>query len=178
MTMKDDERWLSYGVTGAYLEEKAAWLSEARFLHDRSLRFFELAGTLVSLSRSNYPLASVAFFHAIPGLERALRMHYRDEDSSLKDLLQCGVEEKLIHDALFADKRPFTAPFSRRVKRLAAPKGGTWTEMLAHLIPALRNEYFHGVYLLAPDYLHLTFQLREIADALNTQNSRENRNAT
>jgi hypothetical protein len=41
-------------------------------------------------------------------------------------------------------------------------------ELLVQLVPELRNQYFHGRYLLAPDYLHLTFQLREIADALDT----------
>ncbi len=177
MNMNLDDRWLSHKVTGAFLEERAAWLKEDRKLHSSSLRFFELAGTLVSFSRFSYPFASVAFFHGILGLEPALKLHYHDEKACLSDLLRRAVVKKLVNDALFGLRPPFTKELSkmvdRLVHRLADQKPRTHSELLPRLIPELRNEYFNGDYLLAPDFLHLTFQLREIADALTTLKSIE-----
>src|SRR4051812_26245007 len=114
--MKADERWLSYGITIEFLAEKAAWLSEGRDLHSGSLRFFEEAGTLISFSRYHYPLASVAFFHAIPGTERALKLHYRNEDAKLQELLDRARGEGIFDDSFFQPKPVFTKPFSRMVK--------------------------------------------------------------
>jgi hypothetical protein len=111
----------------------------------------------------------VAFFHAIPGLECALKLHYRDEEAYLSDLLRRAVEEKVVLDRAFADPHPFTDWFYQAYQKLIKEHCATNAELLAHLIPELRNQYFHGIYLLAPDYLHLTFQLREFADALMTR---------
>lgn len=36
----------------------------------------------------------------------------------------------------------------------------------AKLVPRLRNEYFHGEYLLSDDFLPLSLRLREVADTL------------
>src|ERR1041384_5941518 len=98
--MTEDVLWSSFGVTGDSLQERAAWLSEKRNLHSTCHRFFEQAGTLVFFSVSSYPLASVAFFHAIPGLERALRLHYEDEEKekSLNELLKRAVDGQILND--------------------------------------------------------------------------------
>lgn len=169
MNRLDDDRWLSYDVTGAFLEEQAAWLSGGRTLHSGSLRFFEESGALVSFSRYHYPLASVAFFHAIPGVECALKLHYQKAELPLSELLLRALDEKLIKDSLFTHRKPFTERFAKMVDGLVEEQGGTHSQLLVSLVPKLRNQYFHGTYLLAPDYLHLTFQLREIADALITR---------
>jgi hypothetical protein len=50
----------------------------------------------------------------------------------------------------------------------------TYSEWLSSLVPKLRNQFFHGAYLLSPDYLFLAFQMREIADALNTRETMAN----
>lgn len=149
MKLTDDDLWLLYEVTGTFLEEKAAWLSEGRALHSSSLRFFAQAGSLVAFSRYHYPLASVAFFHAIPGLERALKIHYRDEESSLSDLLHAALKDGLICDSRLSQVRSFTKNFSRMVAREVKEKTATRAELLVRLIPRLRNQYFHGTSLLA-----------------------------
>ena len=171
----DDDRWRSYGVTSGFLERKAAWLREARGLHSSSRRFFEIAGDLVALSRTNYLLASVAFFHAIPGLERALRQHYDlvDNDKArFKDMLAQAAADGFVDSRVFAGAPKFTREFAQEVKRILGKGSWSQTETFVALVPALRNQYFHGVYLLAPDYLPLTFQLRRVADGLTTIRSR------
>jgi len=35
---------------------------------------------------------------------------------------------------------------------------------MAALLPRLRNDYFHGSFLLAPELLHLALEVREMAD--------------
>lgn len=64
-----DQTWSHLDITADFLETKAAWLKEPRKLHHSSLRFFSLAGKLVSLSRDDYELANLAFFQAIIGLD-------------------------------------------------------------------------------------------------------------
>lgn len=163
-----DDRWPGFGISAAFFEEKGRWLKEGRNLHGSALKFFEMAGTLVGLARLDYLLASVAFFQAIPGLEWALKLHYRKKDDKLRNLLAHAVRDGLVSDALFGDIPPFTTKFARQIK----PRLKTRTEELLFVIPELRNQYFHGTYLLAPDYLHLTIQLRQIADALTTKKNR------
>ena len=165
MQVMEDRRWSSLGITGEFLEKKAAWLREQRMLHDNCARFFQSAGDLVSFSRFHYPLASLALFQAVIGLERGLKLHYGREDEHFSALFNRAVEEKLVHDKLFVHP----IKLSRDMLKLIKPKPPTYSEKLASLVPKLRNQFFHGTYLLSPDYLYLGFQMREIADALNTR---------
>jgi hypothetical protein len=162
-----DIRWSWFGVTAEFLEQKASWLSEQRELNQRSLDFFRLAGKLVGLSRDDYELASLAFFQAIIGLEKALRLHFASEEGKFAFLLQEAVTKGLVTDAVFSEVRPFE---DESLKRLQQQGGATGThcEDLAVLIPKLRNQFVHGTYLLSHEYLYLTIQMREIADALKT----------
>ena len=162
--MKEDRSWSSLGITGEFLEKQAAWLREQRMLHDNCARFFQSAGELVFFSRFHYPLASLALFQAVIGLERGLKLHYGCEDETLPALFSRAVEERRVHDGLFSDR----IRFSSDMLRLIQPEASTYSEKLFSLVPKLRNQFFHGTYLLSPEYLHLTFQLREIADALDT----------
>jgi hypothetical protein len=65
----------------------------------------------------------VAFFHAILGVERALKLHYHDEKACLSDLLRRAVVEKLVNDAFFGVRPPFTKDFSKMVDRLRGGRG-------------------------------------------------------
>jgi hypothetical protein len=164
-----DIRWSYFGVTDAFLESKAAWLKEERDLHQQSAHFFRLAGKLVSLSRDDYELASLAFFQAIIGLERALRLHFAAKETDrFAELLGRAVAEEIVTDAVFSDVRPIPRELRRHFKGTAP----THSQALAILVPKLRNQFMHGAYLLSPEYLHLTFQMREIADAMKTKSTR------
>jgi hypothetical protein len=100
MTLKNDSRWPCGEIDDAWLEAKALWLEEQRTLHGDSCKFFVIAGSLFRFARYDYALGSVAFFHAILGLERALKMHYRDEDSYLKALMNRTVAEHVFTDSI------------------------------------------------------------------------------
>ena len=168
----DDARWVWFDVTPAFVDERAVWLCEARDLHGSSLRFFEIAGSLIRFSRYNYPLASVAFFHAILGLEKALRIHFGDEDKSLRNLLTKAHEDGTLSKAELENLPTFSEPFARSISEIGVNKAATRLDTLVLIVPELRNQYVHGTYLLAPDYLHLAFQLRQMADTLNTKSTR------
>jgi hypothetical protein len=167
--MQLDERWAWPGMNLSkdYLREQARWLREERGLHQSSLDFFRLSGALLDLAVTDYPFASVAFFHAIPGLERQLRRTYSDEASKFTEMLQRAVAERRVREEHFSARREFTPIFAKGVERLLGKVRLGYPELFAQLVPKLRNEYFHGNYLLAPDYLPLTLQLRSCADALN-----------
>ncbi len=161
-----DIRWSYFGVTDAFLESKAAWLEEERDLHRQSAHFFRLAGKLVSLSRDDYELASLAFFQAIIGLERAFRLHFAAEETDkFAELFGKAVTEEIVTDAVFSEVRPIPKELRRHFKGTAP----THSRALAILVPKLRNQFVHGTYLLSPEYLHMTIQMREIADALKTK---------
>jgi hypothetical protein len=178
-----------FGITGDFLEAKAAWLREERGLHQQSLEFFRLAGLLVSLSREHYELASLAFFQATIGLERALRRHFASDDEVFGVLFRRAVDEQIVTDAAFSEVRPLSddllkqlgkavlrdtampehRPLSHRQIRQPRDQVPTHIHALSMLVPMLRNKFVHGTHLLSPEYLHLTFQMREIADTLKTK---------
>jgi hypothetical protein len=185
-----DERWSSFGVTPDLLESKATWLKEGRGLHGKSLHFFQLAGKLVSLSRDDYELASLAFFQSIIGLEKALRLHFASETDYLATLLGKVIVEGIVTDSVFSDVRPLPPNLLRKLMDIPPPTNfgndsnpgevskllkklkdiaPTHCHALSILVPKLRNEFVHGTYLLSPDFLHMTFQMREIADVLKTK---------
>ncbi|MES2789250.1 MAG: hypothetical protein V4719_06485 [Planctomycetota bacterium] len=174
-TQNMDVRWSWFDVTESFFETKAPWLKEARTLHGSSVRFFELAGKLVWLSRDDYELSSLAFFQAVIGLERALRLHFRKQTEpyaslaapgeSLASLLDRAMSEGIVTDAAFSEIRPF----SDHIRSQLEVTVDTHCRALSVLVPKLRNQFMHGTYLLAPDYLHLAIQMREIADLLVTR---------
>ena len=186
-----DIRWPMFNITADFLEAKASWLQQERGLHHQSLQFFRLAGLLVSLSRDHYELASLAFFQAIIGLERALRCHFASHDQAFGLLFQRAVAEEIVTDAAFSEVRPLPdelikqlaeaalsdavipaiKPLPDKLIRKLASVVPSHSRALSILVPKLRNSFVHGTYLLSPEYLHLTFQLREIADALKTNAS-------
>ena len=159
-----DHIWQSFGIDAGFLESNAAWLGEKRGLHGRVLSYFAVAGSLIRFSRYDYKLASAAFFHAVLGLEKALKLHYRAEDARLQELMNKALGDRLIVDVLFGQVPAFTDGFAPMVSKRLKGKPGTHAELLVQLIPAFRNDYMHGEYLLAPDFLHLTLQIRKIAD--------------
>jgi len=162
--MNDDERWGWAGISGTTIQERAEWLREKRNLHGASLGFFDTAGRILVHARTDYLLISPVFFHAIIGVESALKLHYKSEGAYLKELLKRAAGDGLVNDAIFSKIQPL----SDQIVPLEIRKLGTHHEKLAELIPEWRNVYFHGGFILTPDYFHLTIQMREIADVLTT----------
>jgi hypothetical protein len=183
-----DVRWSYFDITAEFLDAKSAWLLEPRKLHGQTFRFFELAGKLVRLSLEDYTLASLGFFQAIIGLERALRRHFPSDNSdSFKSLFTKAVDLEIVTDAVFSNIRPIPDDLQRqafievfptdkipdfyslpeRKFRKLSSELPTHSRFLSVLVPRLRNQFVHGTYLLSPEYLHLTFQMREIADILS-----------
>ncbi|MFA6135215.1 MAG: hypothetical protein WC869_14475 [Phycisphaerae bacterium] len=167
--LKEHTSWQSFGIDADFLETKAAWLGEERELHGRASSFFAVAGSLIRFSRYDYKLASAAFFHAVLGLEKALKLHYRSDDGKLQELLAKALEDGLIADSLFGEAPAFTEPFGKMIRRQLGERPASRAELLVRLVPKLRNEYMHGEYLLAPDFLHFALQVRTIADQLDTR---------
>ncbi len=186
-----DIRWSYFGVTAAFLESKASWLKEERELHDRSVHFFRLAGKLVSLSCDDYELSSLAFFQAIIGLERAMRLHFASDAAPFALLFREAVAKEIVTDAAFSEVRPLPDELLKQLAEAVLPDAvipefrplpdklirklarvvPTHSRALSILVPKLRNQFMHGTYLLSPDHLYLTIQMREIADALRTKPS-------
>lgn len=183
-----DERWSYFDITPEFLDAKSEWLLEPRQLHGQTFRFFELAGKLVRLSREDYTLASLAFFQAIIGVERALRRRFPSDNSDpFKSLFKKAVDLEIVTDAAFSHIRPIPDDLQRQAFIAAFPKDKipdfsslpetkfrklsrefpTHIRLLSLLVPTLRNQFVHGTYLLSPEYLHLTIQMREIADVLS-----------
>ena len=166
--METDQRWTSEGISGDTIREKAAWIAEKRNLHGRSLAFFDIAGRLLLHAETDYLLISPVFFHAILGLESALKLHYRTEMGYLKELFRRGIDDGLVTEKVFHNIRPLSKKISQQLDRDITAHH----EKLAALIPEWRNQYFHGGFLLMPDYFYLSLQLREIADVLTTSKKR------
>ena len=164
--MQTDRRWNLFRVTPEFLQAKSIWLAAERDLHSSSLVFFRDAGKLLSLSQADYELSNLAFFLSILGVERALRLHYRDETEPFKQLLIKAVSEGLITDSIFQWIQPLSKDLNKLVD--LESRQMSHAHKLSSLIPALRNEFFHGIYYLMPEMLALTLQLREIADVLQT----------
>jgi hypothetical protein len=159
--MKPASIWRTLGVTQQFLDEKAAWLSEQRELNDQVAFFFIEVGKLVSFSWYHYPFASLALFQSIIGVEKSLRLFNRKPNLSFQQLFAQVVEQGIISDSAFSTPE-LTTEMKKRVK--GKPK--SHAEALAILMPKLRNDFFHGTYLMSPDFLPLCFQMRELADAL------------
>jgi len=180
--MEPDKRARWLGLSHEELERKAAWLAEQRNLHVHTTQFFREAGKLVEFCWYHYPFASLAFFQCILGLEDSLRLLNGDRDVKFKEIFADVVKRGLVTDSIFTPFKFSDDPWKRftgeafdegfddffEEKELkqypARPK--THVEVLSHIVPRLRNLYFHGNYQMSPDHLILAFQVRELADAL------------
>jgi hypothetical protein len=118
-------------------------------------------------ARYEYMLATVAFFHAVIGLEQALKQHYR-QNEGLKKLLQRAAADSVFANAGITDDPPLSKSFLGMTKKLIGTEERTRLETLVLLLPELRNLYFHGTPLMGPEYFHLALQVRQMADALDT----------
>lgn len=158
-----DNTWFTLGVSKATICSTAERLAERKELPQRVHHFFEQAGRLMLHSWYSYPFASIAFFHAVLGVEKSLRLYYgASAKISFKTLFEKAVDDGVIHDGIFEELTPIRPEFKKRL-----PKGTfSHSATLAQLVPNLRNEYFHGEYILADDFLPLSLRLREVADAL------------
>ena len=126
------------------------------------MAYFRTAGSLVRFSRYDFTLVSLVFFQAVIGLEKMLKHFYQKETAALKELFVRAVEEGVITDGSFSKIEPLRKEF----RDLIDKERRTYAEKLACLIPALRNEFFHGNYRLHPEFLLLAIQVREAVDAL------------
>jgi len=162
--MPIDQRWLAYGLTMEWFIEKAAWIGRDSHTPGSIDFFFDAAGRLLKYCGFDYMLLSPMCFHAIVGLEARLRYYFKaGSESSFKELLSRAVDEKLVTDEAFSSPKPLPKDF---LKKIGKPQPITHAGKLAVLLPKLRNDYFHGTFLLAPELLHLALEVREISDAL------------
>jgi hypothetical protein len=153
-------------VTKQFLDDKAAWLSAQRELEDDVARFFIEAGKLVSFSWYHHPFASLALFPSIIALEKSLRLLNRNPKLSFQELFAEIVEQGIVSDTVFT-RLQLSKDFElSRMKKLVEGKQNSHLALLSNLIPKLRNDFFHGTYLMSPEFLLLCFQMRELADAL------------
>lgn len=125
--------------------------------------FFDTAARLLRLCGNDYLLLGPMFFHVIIGLEAKLRLYFKSKpDEGFRLLLDRAVREGVITDTNFSEVRPLPKVFNDKLDK----KPFTHTQKLAALLPTLRNDYFHGSYLLHPELVHLAIQAREMADAV------------
>jgi hypothetical protein len=159
-----DQRWTAYGLTMEWFIEKAAWIGRDSGSPGSIDYFFDAAGRLLKHCGFDYILLSPMCFHAIIGLEARLRFSYEaTSKDSFQQLLNRAVDERLVTDDAFSSPKPLPKSF---LKKIGEPQPATHAEKLAVLLPKLRNDYFHGSFLLAPELLPLALDVREISDAL------------
>ena len=155
--------WGDYGITVEWLEERAEWIRRDSGSPGMIDGFFDCAGRLMRLCAYDFYLIGPMFFHALIGLEAMLRVHYTATDKDhFKELLERAVSEGLFHDGIYSDIRRF----DEGIEGKAGKGAKSHAEKLAALLPALRNEYAHGIYQFHTDYMHLAIQIREMADML------------
>ena len=174
-------QWAWQNLTLETMQETATWLAGRRQLGSGCERFFHMAGKLLLLARFDYSLITPVFFHAVIGLERGLRIHYKSPDQTytsgsdgnldgFRNLFQKAVDEAVITDELFGEVASLTEFFPEYMQDVEMPSNRC--AALALLIPELRNRYFHGKEVLAPEFYWLTIQLRQCADALQTRGTK------
>ena len=164
LDMPLDIRWPDFGLTMEWFAEKAQWMGRDSHTPGSLDYFFDAAGRLLKYCAHDYMLLSPMCFHAIIGLEARLRFYFKaGSKDSFKDLLSRAVDEKLVTDETFSDPKPLPKEI---LKKIGRPQPMTHAGKLAVLLPKLRNDYFHGSFLLNPALLHIALECREISDAL------------
>src|SRR5205809_480627 len=101
--MIPDQRWNHSGITQAYLEEKAEWMSRDPGFPGTLIMYFRSAGSLMRFSWFDYTLVSLVLFQAVVGLEGMLRLFYDDRETAFKVLLGRAVNTGIISDAAFSN---------------------------------------------------------------------------
>ena len=85
---------------------------------------------------------------------------------SFHELFAEVVEQGIVSDAVFS-KQELSKDFElSKMKKLVEGKQRSHLALLSNLMPKLRNDFFHGTYLMSPAFLPLCFQMRELVDAL------------
>jgi hypothetical protein len=144
--------------------EKAEWMGRDSHTPGTIDYFFDAAGRLLKYCGFDYMLLGPMCFQAIIGLEAQLRFSFTaGSEHSFKELLNRAVDQKLVTDMAFSGPKPLPKNF---LEKIGKPLPVTHAEKLAVLLPKLRNDYFHGTFLLSPELLHLALEVREISDAL------------
>ena len=161
--MEPNGIWQGMGISDADLEAKAEWISRdhPRF-RGAMVMYFRTAASLIRFSRYDFSLLSLALLQAIIGLEKMLKLHYGDETTVFKTLLSNVVRDGVIADSSFSGIAVLPKEILKRIETGLA----TNAERFAALIPMLRNDFFHGIYLLDPVFLPLALQVREAVDAV------------
>jgi hypothetical protein len=163
LLLTPDRRWHGTGLTAAWFREKAEWIQRDSGAPGAIDQFFNSTARLLRLCCYDYMLLGPMFFHAVIGLEAMLRVHYEaGPDGAFRPLLERAVREGVITDRAFSEIQPLPNSFKRKI----APGLLTHAEQMGSLLPTLRNDYFHGFFLLAPELLHLALEVREMADRL------------
>ena len=164
LDMPLDRRWPAYGLTLEWFTEKALWIGRDSHTPGTLDYFFDAAGRLLKYCGYDYMLLGPMCFQAIIGLEARLRFYFNaGSKDSFRALLSRAVDEKLVTDGAFSSPKPLPKDF---LQKIGKPQPVTHAGKLAVLLPKLRNDYFHGSFVLTPELLHLALEVREISDTL------------
>ena len=162
-TPTPDSRWKVISMSQERLQSLASWLKERRDIAEHSVIFhFENAGDLVEYSWFHYPFASMAFFHAVLGVERCLRVIYGDEGTPFQQLFRKAVSDRVVVDNDLSNVPP-TPQAGWKWKDEPLP---SYSALHSRRIPSLRNGVAHGIPMMTEELLPITQACREIADAL------------
>ncbi|MFO0906464.1 MAG: hypothetical protein U0939_25895 [Pirellulales bacterium] len=168
-----DPTWNAIGVSEQELRTFAERLGDPNNLPPLVHRFFEQASSLMLHAWYRYSFASIAFFHAVIGVEKILRLAYdAEQKDSFAQLFDKAVEQRIIHDGVFQEIEPIGNGFLRKQleeflkERRKGKDAPSYPARLASLVPHLRNEYLHGKYLMALAFVPLSLQMRQVADAI------------
>lgn len=190
LRLEPDLRWQDHGLSMEWFEEKSAWLRRENGAPGGVSNFFDSAGRLFHLCGYDYNLLGPMFFHAVIGLQAVLRLYYKVEsETGFKQLLGRSIGEGIIREETFTVVRPLPDYFleklisdDRFMRKRRSPEVllkkvneifPAYPDQLAALIVRLRNDYFHGSHLMAPELIHLAIQVREAADAITAECTEE-----
>jgi hypothetical protein len=126
----------------------------------RPLNWFRFPGIIIH--------SSLALFQSIIAVEKSLRLFNRNPNLSFQEIFAEIVDQEIVSDSVFSRFELPSKDFelSKNWKKHVKGKQKSYLELLSKLIPKLRNDFFHGTYLMSPAFLPLCFQMRELADAL------------
>ncbi|MEN3943458.1 hypothetical protein WJU23_19310 [Prosthecobacter sp. SYSU 5D2] len=154
-------------MTDAKIEEVAVWLSRDHpSFKDGMVMYFRMAAALLRQTRQDFFLLPLVFTQSVIGLERMLKLHFGHDKKTLQAMLDDAVNGGLIRDHVFSKIEPLPKVWFQDAVPDSAKEPECHARKLAICIPRLRNQFFHGHYILNVELLELTIQTREIVDAL------------
>lgn len=159
--------WRGYGITDEALEEAAEWLSQDHSRFPGSLvAYFRTAGHLLRFTHQQFTVLPLVFVQMVIGLEKVLRVVYKDTDHklTLSALLQKAFDDGHFNDVGEMQWRPSPKRSHPNPFKVTMPDQSL-KAMVTH-IPKLRNELLHGEYMLTHELLELSLYLRRMVDAL------------